>query len=698
MLIMGIFSFILDIKHSLTVGFHSIMLWLDAIVYQFVAEIYNIFIMIAESNIFSQETYQSFSQRIYAILGVFMLFLLAYALLQALVDPDQLTKGDKGIGKMVPTFVFSLVMIGILPIVFEFAYDVQNFILEENTIGVLVMGSDVANSDTPVYKNKFGVRLAYTALHTFLNQENACENAFNGITCEEMENQISQGSSNFMIILNMADAIADGEVVYRWLFSTGVGLFLIYVIGTFTLDLAVRAVRLAFLQLIAPIPILMRVMPTKNNMFNNWLKKTLSSFAEVFVRVFIMYMAVFFISKVELNWESGSGFTSAIANLLIIMGIFMFVKEFPKLISDVTGIDSGNIKLGIKDFMGKLGAGGFFAAGGLLGAGASALVGNTANSFRTFGYNWKNSHGFFGKAGVIGRSVTSPFAGGVSGAFRGAKAGLEAKNFADMSKAMTTGSQGAAKAREDRAFYRASHGGTTLGVLGGHFTDAFDDAKSFMGLGPNVEALKRSQSLIQDVFSKRKAAMDAAEAEIVKQAAERTVSGAPIKFVDGQEFSKLAEIENELEIMKSTGKTSNNMKASSQLITELQAKQKEMKDRLVADYLNGVTTDGKGTDFSKIKGVVKENMVAFNTALKNNVGVIKSNLTDQNIRDLGSKYTDMQTIMEAVKNMSPDELIASQKMSDLMDNAKAVIGTSSTNVGMKINVFKQKAEQKENKK
>lgn len=492
MLILGIVN---DIKHGLSVGFHSIMLWLDAIVYEFVSRIYNIFILLAETNIFEQDFYRNFSQRIYAVLGVVMLFVLAYALLQALVDPDKLTKGDKGIGKMVPTFVTSLVIIGLLPTIFDFAYNIQNFILEENTIGVLVLGTGVASSDNDVensgavIRKGFGTRLAYTALHTFLNQENALcgeDEGFNGITCEEMENQISSNSSNFLVIMNMADAIADGDVVYRWFFSTAVGLFLIYVIATFCLDLAVRAARLAFLQLMAPVPVLMRVLPTKNDMFKNWLKKTTASFTEVFVRVFIMYMAIYFISNFKLNWSDADGLTAAIANVLIIMGILMFVKEFPKLLSDITGIDSGNIKLGIKDFMGKLGAGGVFAAGGILGAGVSTLARNTYHA----GQNIKDAKGVKGKAAAFGRGIGSVLTGSISGAVRGGMAAGSAKNFADMRNAAGKGAKGATDARDRREAYRAAHRDDFGGVAGAHVMDMFKGAKEWAQGGFEAEEAK----------------------------------------------------------------------------------------------------------------------------------------------------------------------------------------------------------------
>lgn len=471
------------IKHFLQVGFHSILLWLDSIVYEFVAKIYDIFMILARINIFKQDFYQDFAQRVYAILGVVMLFVLAYTLLQALVDPDKLTKGDKGgIAKLVPTFVVSLVIIGLLPSIFDFAYNIQNFILEENTIGTLVLGSSATTPDAKTARDNFGKQLSFTALHAFLNYEDH-EGPFNNITWDEMQDQIAEDSKNFFVIMNLTDAIVDGDVTYRWGFSTAVGLFLIYVIATFCLDLAVRSVRLAFLQLIAPIPVLMRVLPTKNDMFQKWLKKMIACFTEVFVRVFIMYMAIYFISNLDIQWATGKGLTGALANILVIMGILMFVREFPKLLSEVTGIDSGNIKLGVKDFMGKLAAGGALTAAGALGAGITTTVRNAAHA----GTNFKNATTVRGKAMSLLRGATSVAAGGVSGLARGGAAGLGAKNLSDVRKSAASGAQGATNARDRREAYRAAHGNSLRGVMGGHIEDMFAGAREWAQGGFEAE-------------------------------------------------------------------------------------------------------------------------------------------------------------------------------------------------------------------
>ena len=103
-------------------SFHKIMLLLDAIVYWVVSVCYNLFIFLATEPIFKEEFFTDFARRIYAILGVFMLFYLAYALLNALVDPEKLSKGDKSVSKLAMNLVISLILLGLSPTIFNYAY------------------------------------------------------------------------------------------------------------------------------------------------------------------------------------------------------------------------------------------------------------------------------------------------------------------------------------------------------------------------------------------------------------------------------------------------------------------------------------------------------------------------------------------------------------------------------------------------
>ncbi|MEG1009433.1 MAG: hypothetical protein RSF67_06460, partial [Clostridia bacterium] len=66
----------------------TIFLWIDAIVYNFINYFYEIFLYLAELDIFGDKEYMLIVNRVYVILGVVMLFILAYSLLKAIINPD----------------------------------------------------------------------------------------------------------------------------------------------------------------------------------------------------------------------------------------------------------------------------------------------------------------------------------------------------------------------------------------------------------------------------------------------------------------------------------------------------------------------------------------------------------------------------------------------------------------------------------
>ncbi len=363
---------------------HRFLLWLDQSVYWFAAQCYQLFMKLSTAQIFTDDFFSSFAKRIYAILGVFMLFYLVYALLNAIVDPDKLTN-DKGAGKIAVNLIISLTLLGLLPNIFDLAYRMQNFVLSSNLLGAVILGSDVVDvSDSESVKEnnesliRFGDYASFTVLNSFLNPENVNPTLDNGYNWYGVKEEILE-DGNWKNLTLLSDAVSngtsiDGEnvvVTYRPLVSTAAGIFLIYILLSFTLDLGVRVVKFAFYELLAPIPIVLRIIPSKKGTFDKWLKQTLSVYFEVFVRVGLMYIAIYFINAITKNntlmemWtESTSG---KLALAIIIMGVFAFAKQAPKIISDVLGIETGGLKLGIGD---KLKAGGFFGAGALAGFGA----------------------------------------------------------------------------------------------------------------------------------------------------------------------------------------------------------------------------------------------------------------------------------------------------------------------------------------
>ncbi len=119
----------------------QLCLVIDSALYSAIAWLYELFLKIAQTEIFTDATFESFAQRVYVVLGVVMLFVLAYNLLMAIVNPDNLSKGDKSMSKLATKLVTSLIIIGLLPTVFSYSRKLQNFILENNVIGTILFGN-----------------------------------------------------------------------------------------------------------------------------------------------------------------------------------------------------------------------------------------------------------------------------------------------------------------------------------------------------------------------------------------------------------------------------------------------------------------------------------------------------------------------------------------------------------------------------
>ncbi len=305
-------------------------------------------------------------------------------------------------------------------------------------------------------------------------------------------------TGDFSRITSFAENITGGELHYTPIISTIGAIFLLYMMFSFCLDLGVRAVKLIFFQLMAPICFLISVIPKKKDLLNNWFKLVLTTWLEVFVRIFCVCGVVLFISM--LDYDSLTSKFSTFATAILILGIVTFAKQLPKLFSQVTGIDSGNMKLGIKE---KLAEGGAFTAGAIIGGGATAFTKNLANKWGNK-ENWKDKNGNVTARSIfknVGSGLLSAGVGTASAQFRGGKAGLNAKSFTDMKKAASKGATDAVNARDKRANYKAAHGGNVVGAMMGHMKDFGGSVKNFV-LDESIEGLTRESQSMGKVVSK----------------------------------------------------------------------------------------------------------------------------------------------------------------------------------------------------
>lgn len=528
----------------------GLLMWIDTIIYGFVDYVYDIFNALAKVNLFKTEDYQTIVSRIYVVLGLIMLFVLAYSLLKAVINPDEFAKGESSFPKLIKNVVVSLAIIAILPTAFTVAFNFQNAVLNKNTIPGLVFG---VNSEDYNKATDAGRDMSYYVLSAFLHPNfdwcnekgyavndnesgdvnlSECASEIdgdgdwlltNGEDLKSVTENFKAGSYDISAFNDFGKSAAAGKLTYNVFISTIAGVFLLYVLLNFCFDMAVRVVKLMFFQIIAPIPVICRVIPggKLKDVFSDWMKKTISTYVEVFIRIAIMYLGVFMISQVVDNFSSANlgnlGPTQKlIAEALIIMGVVIFMRQAPKLIGDMFHLDSGGMKLGIMD---KLAMGGALTAGAVAGGAFGTLGRNLVSGARGV----KNADGAWNKvkAGLFG--AASVGAGTLSGAARGFNRGKGAKNLADMKKAAggAVAATSAAKAKRDA--YRASHTSAsgaldTLGnVMLGHISDAGVGVAEYFGVN-NVEDLVNDNKLIDDIASKKKAVATSVESVIDKEA------------------------------------------------------------------------------------------------------------------------------------------------------------------------------------
>lgn len=459
----------------------TLFIYINSLVYDFISFVYQIFLALAGAQIFTSEQYQEIANRIYVIIGVVSLFLISYALLKAIVDPDGTAKSEYSVKKIIPNVLKVVFFIGITPVVFSMAYKLQNIIVTTDIIPKIIYdqnyGSSSNNSGGGTYdaEGREFANSIYTAFmyskNGYTDEEieiNACH--FPAPNCNGIEDsieklsdqwnpddietytfaiakkEVNEGKKNFQVYANFGSKM-HGEkksIEYNPIFQLIAGVITIYILLNFCIDLGVRAVKLGYYQLIAPVPILTILAPGQSKVFNNWLKSTVTTFIDVFFRIAVFFLgllAIKYLPKVgDSVWANSSFATDTavqnFARVFLIIGILIFIKQAPKLLSDLFGIQGGGFKLGIKDKLGEMvGIGGAVkrgltraedaTKGGLSGAlggayGAFANKGNIRKGLKT-GF-WT---GFKGGGNQFGKQLQNIYSQGggkgVAGAFGGQK-------------------------------------------------------------------------------------------------------------------------------------------------------------------------------------------------------------------------------------------------------------------------------------
>jgi len=502
--------------------------FLDRPVYGLLLISYELFFNVASADLFSNSTIMKFYGRVQVILGIFMMFQLAMTILRGIIEPDSFSK-DKGGGSLLRRVAISLMLITILmPIsigsprneyekqinnnglLFGTLYSLQHRILSNNTLGRLVLGTtdsettfmnkddddELAKSarifTSTVLKGFYRINLVPEADQkdaggkdpATLNENRVCTDiddkvlaAYTRLDADPSEiiGMVNETCTVDRGLSNLFLGTKKYVFSYSWLISTIVGIVFVFVLLSFTIDVAVRAVKLAVLRLLAPIPIISYMDPkgSKDDMFKAWTKTLTSTYLDLFIRLAVVYFVIYMIQDMIVNGiviDHGTGAVGRFSLIIIWIGLFIFAKQAPKFIKQVLGLkdDPGKLFSGF----GELGAALGMAAAvpGAIGSGiasarASRMADETRQSFgeRDIFGRPINPGSFFNR----GKHILAGIGGSLAGGAAGVRAAATAKDHG------FNASVEAMRKRNAEALSRGNDGSTLFGRVGSTASNIF---------------------------------------------------------------------------------------------------------------------------------------------------------------------------------------------------------------------------------
>lgn len=356
-------SFFSDIGFSIKQALRTFSCKIATILYDWIIDLYNVFMYTARAEILSNEFIQKIYNKVGMILGILMVFKLAFSLIQALVDPSKLTDGKNGFASIIKRSVIAIVLLGITPSLFRTAFQFQNLIAgaennTDNLIYKLIVGDAPSHS-----ADSFG-RIIASKLYFGFYKENEPYKLDNGIEIEypdsggstvkvdnyeNLVDNVTNGTKQFSDTIDYLSITSSGHYVIDWngLFAIGMAIAMIWILVTYCIQVATRVIQLAYLQLVAPVPILSYISDPEGA-FKNWTKQCLTTYLDLFIRLAIIYFIITVSTQILEAWDDTESIlyqsttispqdTSTMfwVVIFLIIGLLMFGKRVPELLKEL---------------------------------------------------------------------------------------------------------------------------------------------------------------------------------------------------------------------------------------------------------------------------------------------------------------------------------------------------------------------------
>lgn len=377
--------------------------------------VYQVFFNVATVELFSNVTVRTIYYRCQMVIGIFMLFKFAVTILEGIVDPTRITDKKQGAGKIITRIITSLVILALITpinipnpankweeqlknngIIFGALYSLQDRILTNNTLGKLILGtledSDAKNNSVAEAGSQFAKSIAQSFIRYNLKSGTLdpppdgreYEDVISNRVCttdSDVEDKYNNGNTQEILSLvnlecsaqnggNLSSTLKKvfGGAQYVFAYSPigGICAYIISIILIgFTVDIAIRAIKLAVLRLIAPIPIIshMNISAKESkgaDSFSLWVKSLTTTYLDLFIRLAVLYFVLALIQQMispgGVRIKLGTGLPGALAFVFVVIGLLLFARQAPKFLQDALGLQGTMSNIGLSAILSGAGA------------------------------------------------------------------------------------------------------------------------------------------------------------------------------------------------------------------------------------------------------------------------------------------------------------------------------------------------------
>ena len=355
-----------DLGNALRQAWYGLCFLIDSLVYSLISIAYQVFNLIAKASLYNSENgdIKVMVERISVILGIGMLFIIAYNIILNIMNPDKASSsGDKSMQGIFKNAIIAIVMLTAYSTVFTYMTRIQNHIIDSQVIEKIILGADETNNTS---SSDMGSTVAAKIFITFYHpiDDNGeiltyedCENSSLDV-CKAYREGVEAAEAgsiiNFITNSTLFDSLFKKKphMEYLYLISTISGIVALLMFVSYVIDIGIRVAKMAFLQIIAPIPIMAYITKPSGGIFSKWLNDLIKTYLSLFMRLITIYFAMFLINILASNMGNNTGgvfgdtsnvsvIIKLFGYLVLILGVLLFAKDAPKLLENLLGTTFG---------------------------------------------------------------------------------------------------------------------------------------------------------------------------------------------------------------------------------------------------------------------------------------------------------------------------------------------------------------------